>query len=247
MNFPHPITTPPQNGWQLRVNEAFKSLAGVGVFARDDLNSTGLALGYFGGPFDGATVAAGVVTPNLTDNATNYVVVHRATRAVSSATTTNNWNNTATYGRMGRGVAAAGVVTWHDERFGPGGILAGGRRRYVWQFACSDYKTTALAAATDVGGLFAPFAATVLAVWASLHTAQASGVLLTVDINEAGTSILSTKLSIDNTENTSHTAATPAVISDAAIAAGAKLSADVDQVGDGTAKGLQVYMLVEEV
>jgi len=83
---------------------------------------------------------------------------------------------------------------------------------------------------------------TLLEVRASLSTAQTSGSIFTVDINENGTSILSTKLTIDNTETTSTTAAAQPVISDSAIANDAEMSIDIDQVGDGTAKGLKVYL-----
>jgi len=81
---------------------------------------------------------------------------------------------------------------------------------------------------------------TVTSVRASLSTAQTSGSIFTVDINEAGNTILSTKLTIDNTEKTSVTAATPPVISDTALADDAEITIDVDQVGDGTAKGLKI-------
>lgn len=87
-----------------------------------------------------------------------------------------------------------------------------------------------------------PFAMTVSAVRASLVTAQTSGTVVTVDINDSGTTILSTKLTIDNGEKTSTTAATAAVISDTALADDAEITVDVDAVGDGTAKGLKVYI-----
>jgi hypothetical protein len=64
-----------------------------------------------------------------------------------------------------------------------------------------------------------------------------------VDINESGSTILSTKLTIDNTETTSTTAATPAVISDTALADNAVITIDIDQIGDGTAAGLKVYLI----
>jgi len=54
---------------------------------------------------------------------------------------------------------------------------------------------------------------------------------------------LSTKLTIDNTEKTSTTAAAAAVISDAALANDAEMTIDVDQVGDGTAKGLKLWLI----
>ena len=59
-----------------------------------------------------------------------------------------------------------------------------------------------------------PYAMTLTSVRASLSTAQTSGSIFTVDINESGSSVLSTKLTIDNTEKTSTTAAAGPVISD---------------------------------
>lgn len=108
--------------------------------------------------------------------------------------------------------------------------------------AASDLST-ALTAGTTKAYFRAPYAFTLTAVRCSLGTAQASGSIFTVDINESGTSVLSTKLTIDNTEKTSTTAATPAVISDSAIADDSELTIDIDQVGDGTAKGLIVTLI----
>lgn len=88
-----------------------------------------------------------------------------------------------------------------------------------------------------------PYAMTVSEVRASLKTEQTSGDVLTVDINKDGTSILSTALTIDNGERTSTTAATAAVISDADLADDAEMTVDIDQVGDGTAKGLKIVLI----
>lgn len=108
--------------------------------------------------------------------------------------------------------------------------------------AASD-ETTALTAGTGKVTFRMPYAFTVSAVRASLSTAQASGSILTVDINDSGTTILSTKLTIDNTEKTSTTATTAAVISDAALADDAEITIDIAQIGDGTAKGLKVVLI----
>lgn len=108
--------------------------------------------------------------------------------------------------------------------------------------AASD-ETTAITIGTGKTTFRLPYALTLSAVKASLTTAQATGAIFTVDINEGGVSILSTKLTIDNTEKTSLTAVTPAVISDTALAADAEITIDVDQVGDGTATGLKVYLI----
>ncbi|MCW1937497.1 hypothetical protein OMD46_16335 [Pseudomonas sp. MDMC_285] len=108
--------------------------------------------------------------------------------------------------------------------------------------ACSD-ETTALTAGTAKVTFRMPYAFTVTDVLASLTTAQAGGAILTVDINEGGISILSTKLTIDNAEKTSATATTAPVISDSAIAADSEITIDIDQVGDGTATGLKVTLV----
>ncbi len=101
--------------------------------------------------------------------------------------------------------------------------------------------TTAITAGTTKAYLRAPFAFTLEAVRASLLTGSASGDV-TIDVNEAGVSVLSTKLSIDATEKTSTTAAVPAVISDANIADDAELEIDIDAAGT-TAAGLIVTLI----
>ena len=108
--------------------------------------------------------------------------------------------------------------------------------------AASD-ETTALATGTAKVTFRMPYAFTVSAVRASLSTAQASGSLLTIDINDSGTTILSTKLTIDNTEKTSTTAATPPVISDTSLDDDTEITIDIDQIGDGTAKGLKITLI----
>lgn len=108
--------------------------------------------------------------------------------------------------------------------------------------AASD-ETTALTAGTAKVTFRMPYGFTLSAVRASLTTAQATGNILTVDINEGGVSVLSTKLTIDNTERTSVSAAAAPVISDATLADDAEITIDIDQVGDGTAKGLKVVLI----
>ena len=104
----------------------------------------------------------------------------------------------------------------------------------------------AVSAGTGLHTFRMPFKFKVTAVRATLKTAQTTdggGGVFTVDINEAGTTILSTKLTIDNTELTSTTAAVPAVISDSILADDALITVDVDAIGDGTALGLDVYLI----
>ena len=108
--------------------------------------------------------------------------------------------------------------------------------------AVSD-ETSPLTTGTAKVTFRMPHAMTVTAVRGSLSTAQTSGATFTVDVNEGGVSIISTKLTIDNTEKSSTTAAIPPVISDSALADDAEMTIDVDQVGDGTAKGLKVCII----
>ena len=107
--------------------------------------------------------------------------------------------------------------------------------------AVSD-ETTALTAGTGKLSFRMPYALTLTSVKASLVTAQATGSTLTVDIKERGTTVLSTKLTVNNTQKTS-TTATPPVISDTALAADAEMTIDIVTVGDGTAKGLKVTLI----
>ena len=86
-----------------------------------------------------------------------------------------------------------------------------------------------------------PYTFTLTEVRASLATASTSGAPV-LDINEGGTTILSTKLTIDQDEKTSQTAATPAVISDTALADDAEITIDIDTAGTG-AKGLKVMLI----
>ena len=76
-------------------------------------------------------------------------------------------------------------------------------------------------------------------VYAEHKTAGTTGVS-TYDINEDGTSILSTKLTVDSTEDDSSTAATAAVISDDFIDAGSKISFDIDGVSTTAPEGVKI-------
>lgn len=121
------------------------------------------------------------------------------------------------------------------------GTIAQAKAEYL-VCAASD-ESTALTTGTAKVTFRMPYAMTLSGVRCSLTTAQTSGSIFTVDINEGGTTILSTKLTIDNTEKTSTTAATAAVISDVNLADDAEITIDIDQVGDGTAMGLKITLI----
>lgn len=108
------------------------------------------------------------------------------------------------------------------------------------QIACSD-MTTALTTGISKAYLRAPTAFTLDQVRASLAVVSSSGAPV-IDINKNGATILSTKLTIDASEKTSVTAATPAVISDSAIGDDDELTIDIDTAGTGAA-GLIVTLI----
>jgi hypothetical protein len=115
--------------WHLRVNENFDSVSPSGLYGRNPATTTGLTWGYLGGNFNGVSVASSTVA--LTASNTNYVVAHRTTGAVTVATTTTNWLNTATYMQLYQIVAGASTVTSYDDKrqaFGaasPSGTVSG--------------------------------------------------------------------------------------------------------------------------
>jgi len=108
--------------------------------------------------------------------------------------------------------------------------------------ACSDMASDITSGAGKMTCRM-PYAMTLSEVRASVKEAP-TGSTIVIDINEAGGSILSTKLSIDASEKTSETAASPAVISDPSLADDAEITIDFDQVGSSTpGKGVIVTLI----
>lgn len=103
-------------------------------------------------------------------------------------------------------------------------------------------ETTALTTGTAKVTFRTPHAMTLTQIpRATLTTASTSGVV-TVDINEVGVTILgANKLTIDQDEKTSVTAATPTTLADTSFADDSEITIDVDTAGTG-AKGLKVLL-----
>lgn len=369
----------PGNGAAVVVNANFEAARAAMMYGRRASTTgtpTALTWGYYGGEFGpGVTVADGTIT--LTNSATNYIVAARSNGAVSSATNTTNWLDSANYIQLYEVVAAGGVVTSYTDRRpsvynsagggggsgtvtsvavaggvgldssggpvtssgtitidldaaaqaslaladssmqpgdlvpaadvtivdaggyftstdvegalqelgaggGGGGMvnpmttagdiiyggasgaptrLAGGSNKQVLAYdtgsstpgwvtlplqtlaiAASDLVTN-ISTGTGKAYFYAPYDFAVAEVQASLDTPQSAGSIFTVDVNKNGTTILSTKVTIDNTEGSSITAATPPVISTALLTKGDKITVDVDQIGTAGAKGLIVYLV----
>lgn len=87
---------------------------------------------------------------------------------------------------------------------------------------------------------YCPYAYTITNLVLACDTAP-TGANLIADLNVNGTSILSTKISIDATETNSTTAATPYVLTTISLALGSKLTVDIDQIG-ATIAGTNVQL-----
>lgn len=107
--------------------------------------------------------------------------------------------------------------------------------------AASD-ETTNITTGTAKVTWRMPYAFTLTELRASLTAQSTSGAPI-FDVNEAGTTLMTTnKLLIDVNEETSETAATGSTITDSSIADNAEMTIDVDTAGTGT-KGVKVCMI----
>lgn len=89
-----------------------------------------------------------------------------------------------------------------------------------------------------------PFGMVLTDVKVGLTAAGTGAALFTVDLHEAGTTVLSTKVTVDASEKTSATAATPPVISDSALAVDALMEIEIDQVDtNNLAAGGKMYLI----
>ena len=107
-------------------------------------------------------------------------------------------------------------------------------------------ETTAISAGSNKRRFRAPFAFTITEARASLASAQSSGTVVTVDVNQGGNSIFSTVLTLDNNEVTSTTAATPSVLNSSyvSVADDALIAIDIDACdGSTAAAGLKVTLI----
>lgn len=115
------------------------------------------------------------------------------------------------------------------------------RAPFVYFIPIGD-EVTSLTTGTIKETFRMPFAMTLTEVpKVSLSQASTSGTP-TIDINEAGVSILSTKITVDVSEKTSFTAAVPGVLSDTLLANDAEMTVDIDVSGT-LATGLKIYLV----
>jgi hypothetical protein len=113
---------------------------------------------------------------------------------------------------------------------------------------CESYafgdETTAHTTGSAKVSFHMPYAMTLTDVKVSLVTAGTGAALFTVDLHMNGTTVLSTKVTVDATEKTSATAATPPVISVSALTVDALMTVDIDLMDTGgVAAGGKIYLI----
>ena len=116
----------------------------------------------------------------------------------------------------------------------------------VIAIALGDESTVLAAASTSVPVVtyHMPYGFTLTNVKVGLTIAGTGAALATFDVHEAGTTVLSTKVTVDATEKTSGTAATAMVISDSALAVDSLIEIFVDLIDtDNVAAGAKVYLI----
>ena len=112
--------------------------------------------------------------------------------------------------------------------------------------ALGDEATVLAAASTSVPVVtyHMPYGFTLTDVKVGLTVAGTGAALVTIDVHEAGTTVLSTKVTVDATEKTSGTAATQPVVSDSALAVDSIIEVFVDVVdSNNLAAGAKVYLI----
>lgn len=218
------------------INEALEALEPASLFGMRTSTTNLLTWGYYGGHMivgtTLTTIAAGTIA--LTASATNYIESNQS-GTISTNTTSFTAGSIPLYQVTTNTTGITGIT---DKR-----AILFGRTDYQALIISCSAEGTALTAGNSKVKFRIPYAYTIVSVRASLTTAQTSGAIFTVDINDSGTTILSTKITIDNTETTSTTAATQPVLSDTSLADNAEISVDIDAIGDGTATGLKVYLI----
>lgn len=141
------------------------------------------------------------------------------------------YRGSSTWARLAAGAAkqilqanGAAAPTWVDNV-------------WVQTISLSDLST-ALATGTFLNYFDLPFDVVLTEVIATVSTASSSG-LPQFNVKKNGTTVFSTNVTIDATETSSLTAATPAVISVTTGSKGDRYSADIVAAGTGT-KGAQI-------
>lgn len=191
---------------------------------------------------DAATMAAGYIVHVSNQSTTIASTIARAT---GTDTINGQTSNVTIYPLQAVtfivNAAVNGYLAWSMEPPTLASSLKASGSQWL-AFAVGD-QSSALTTSVAAFTWMCPQACVVKDVDASVKTASSSGVVQ-FDINDGGTTILSTKLTLDANEKNTSAAAAAEVISDTALARYAEVTMDIDLPGTG-AVGPMIYMLVE--
>ena len=112
---------PAQDSPEVPVNENFKALEHMAVYAKNAATTTGLTWGYLGGRWGGFAVSAGTLT--LAASSTLYLTVSRTNGVISVSSSDASWTNPDVYARVYKLTTGAATVTAvEDYRAGFAGV-----------------------------------------------------------------------------------------------------------------------------
>ena len=103
---------------EVTINAFFDAASPSTLYGRRQSTTTGLTFGYYGGNVtksDGTLAQISNGTLALTASTTNYIVAQKSDGAVSTATTTTNWNNRSAYWRLYSVVTGTVTVTSYTD------------------------------------------------------------------------------------------------------------------------------------
>lgn len=116
-------TIPDAASPEVVANEVNETLSAAALYGKMHDATSGLTWGYYGGLYNGNSIADGTVT--LTNTSDNYVVVLRSTGVVSTSTSSTNSVNPL-YAKLYKLTCAGGVVTVEtDQRQDANGFMRG--------------------------------------------------------------------------------------------------------------------------
>ncbi len=187
-----------------------------------------------------------VFAPSLLLNAASASAAAAADSEAAAAASATDLSDAVTAAQTAQTGAETAQGLSEDARDAAEASAAAIREAFIIE--CSD-ETTDLTTGTAVRTFRVPHAYTITDIRGFCSTApQSTSTKLTIDVKKNGSSILSTKLTFDDAEDTTKTATFPRVISDDALADDDKISIDILDVGDDYAgAGLKVSIVANPV
>jgi len=142
--------------------------------------------------------------------------------------------------RVRKGIGTNSQLLFADSADATGNVWSDNTTSFV--IACSD-ETSDLETGDNKAQIRLPFQFELTDITANVNIAPV-GSAISIQVQEDGSDILSTPITIDVTDTTSESAATQPVISDSTLASNSIISIDLDIIGSSTAgTGLKINLI----